>query len=102
MKLCINNLQVLARIGEHHWEKVIKQKIVISCQLQVNTIIDYCLIAEYIKTFVVQSHHNFIEELARSLHSAIKQKFPVEKCKIILEKNNCITNAKSAAVVIEE
>ncbi len=99
MKLCINNLEVFARIGEYDWEKVITQKITINCQLTTENIIDYCIVSKYIAKYVIKSHYNFIEELGKSLCAAIKKEFRITSCQITIEKHKCISHAKSASVI---
>ncbi|MBQ4875392.1 MAG: dihydroneopterin aldolase [Rickettsiaceae bacterium H1] len=90
MLLRINDFKVQAKIGDYSWEKVITQKIIINLEIEMNKVIDYCLIAKYVKEFVIKEHYNFIEELARSLSDGLKKEFLVTKTKLEIKKMSCI------------
>lgn len=102
MKLHIEQLKVFAKIGDCHWEKVIKQRLIIDIEVEVNKVVDYCTICHYIKDFVVIRHYHFIEELTELLFTALKEEFSFKYCKVKLMKFGCITNANNAAIVIED
>ncbi len=102
MKLLINSLHVKAKIGKYLWEKVILQTVIVDVEMLVCNVVDYNTVVLYIKELVKIEHREFIEDLAKYVHNQLKHSFFPEKLKLRISKPNCIANADSAAIVIED
>jgi len=108
----IEDLNVETVIGAYHWEQAVKQKLLISLELQYDEkkaadtddltfAIDYAKVAEKITEFCENSQYFLIEKLAHELIALLKNTFGLSKIKIKIRKPQAISNAKDLGVVVE-
>ncbi len=80
MKIYIKNFAVMAFVGIYEHEQLIKQKLLISVEIDItenlfkkNEIIDYDKIIKIIQNIATEKHYPYIEEIAYNTGYAIKK-----------------------------
>jgi dihydroneopterin aldolase len=108
----VKNLQLQAVIGCLPWERAIKQALLLSIELKVNTqtisqtddieqALDYAKICQRITAFVERSEYKLIETLAENIAQLLQTEFSVTALCLTLEKPGALPNAQTVGVKLE-
>ena len=107
----IQGLRIDNQIGICHWEKMIRQTVVLDLSLstniqysayseQVTDTIDYQTIHDYVISYVKSNTFSLIETLAEQVANQLIQKFQIDKIKLTVTKPGALKYAQAAGVSI--
>ena len=107
----IDRLEIEASIGVYDWEKEIKQRLLVTidletdfslaaCSDEVSDAISYADVAQLIDDLVREQHHNLLEHLAARLSDALFDRFMIFKMRLKIEKPGAVMRTQSVGVEI--
>ena len=110
-KIFVNDLKVECIVGILPFEREKTQPLLVSMGLEtsleeagrtgaLNKSIDYALLSERVKSYIVERKAGLLEELAVELCDLIEKEFKPESVKISLNKPNAVADAKSVGIEI--
>ncbi len=110
-KVFIRNLQVDAIIGIYDFERVKKQPIIITLEMQwdnkkpastenILDALDYEKISNSVKTLIENSSFQLVETLAETIVQHVIQTYGTEKVTLELNKPEAISFAESVGIII--
>jgi len=108
--ILIRNLELLARIGVHGHEQGMPQPIRVNVRLsakitpvgdKLDSVLDYEVVADKIRTIVASGHINLAETLAEQIASSCLEDKRVFKVWVRVEKLHAMPGAEAAGVEIE-
>lgn len=110
-KIFVNDLKVECIVGILPFEREKIQPLLVSMELEtsleeagrtcaLDKSIDYALLSERVKSYIVERKAGLLEELAVELCDLIEKEFKPESVKIRLNKPNAVADAKSVGIEI--
>lgn len=110
-KIFVNDLKVECIVGILPFEREKTQPLLVSMELEtsleeagrtgaLDKSIDYALLSERVKSYIVERKAGLLEELAVELCDLIEKEFKPESVKIRLNKPNAVADAKSVGIEI--
>ncbi|MGN7619238.1 MAG: dihydroneopterin aldolase [Ehrlichia sp.] len=111
MKIQINGLVIYCRVGIRCWERVLKQKVIIDCELTVkqscdsirdigNTI-DYSAFKNRLVDFVNTANFTLLETMASDLLSYIIRDEKICHCYLKLYKPLALEKNANVSIIVE-
>ena len=110
MKIQINDLITYTQIGVHCWEKVLKQKLVINCEITLksynsihdfNDTIDYHKFVNYLINFVSSKQFLLLETLMLELMDYIMQDAKISHCYLKVYKYLACGNNANVSIELQ-
>ena len=110
-KIFVNDLKVECIVGILPFEREKTQPLLVSMELEtsleeagrtgaLDKSIDYALLSERVKSYIVERKAGLLEELAVELCDLIEKELKPESVKIRLNKPNAVADAKSVGIEI--
>ncbi|QGR02477.1 dihydroneopterin aldolase [Ehrlichia ruminantium] len=108
MKIQISDLIIFSQIGIHSWEKVLKQKLIINCDItlksynticDLNDIINYAEFVNGLINFVSSKQFSLLETVALELMDYIMRDDKIIHCYLKIHK--CLACGKNANISVE-
>lgn len=110
-KIFVNNLKVECIIGILPYEREHSQPLLVSVELETSLedagrtgslekSINYALLSERVKSYIVNRKAGLLEELAVELCDLIEKEFKPESVKIRLNKPEAVADAQSVGIEI--
>jgi len=108
-KVGIKHLQVETIVGIHDWERQVKQTLLVDVELssdfgqasktdQLVDAVDYCAVAELIRSYCCENRHNLLESLVDKLASLLLEAFPCSEVSLSITKPGAIAGASGVSV----
>ncbi|WDM84868.1 dihydroneopterin aldolase [Ehrlichia sp. JZT12] len=111
MKIQISGLVVYCCIGLRHWERVLKQKIIIDCELtiqqtdgfiqDINDTIDYSVFVNELVGFINTNSFSLIETMASHLLAYIIKDKKICHCYLKLYKPFALGKNADISIIVE-
>lgn len=111
-KIFIRGLEVEAVIGVYHWERRIKQTLIVDVEMgtdirraaqtdDLTHALDYFSVSQRIRSFICERQPQLIEVLAEELAAIIREEFHVPWLRLSITKPTAVKGAQAVGVVIE-
>lgn len=111
MKVFVRDLELAARIGVYHHEKLSSQRVRINLELvctehpaindDLGNVVNYAEIVGQVKAIVAEGHINLVETLADRVAQVCLEDRRVQSAKVRIEKLEVFKEAESVGVEIE-
>ncbi len=110
-KLRVTGLEVSALIGVRAWERAVRQRLLIDLEFEtdahrvaatddLDTALDYGVIARRVCDIVVAARCRLIESLAEQIAQCLLAEFPVARLTVVVHKPSAVPNARDTCIEI--